>query len=306
MGLKKLFVFFIGLLLLSKPFVYAADHSNNHSVQECYSLFLQAFEEKKWKELINYTQKVLRQFPDTPFAEEARYYQGVAYFHLGDYDLSNSLFSSYLKQSSAPKFFEEALTFKFTIAEKFRGGTKRHLFGSRKLPSWASAKEEALKIYDEVAQALPAHEIAAKSLLSKGDLLLQTEEFAESISTLEGLTRNFPKSEEALKAFVLIGKNYLVQINPKQQDMDLLSKAEINIRKLKEAFPQAEDRIQEVVKMLDRMKEVYAGSLFEVAQFFERTKKKNAAVIYYSKIIAQYPQTKSAEKSQKRMTDLKR
>ncbi len=306
MGLKKLLLFFISFATLAAPLLPSSDNSATSSVQECYSRFLQSFEEKKWNEVINYTQKVLHQFPDTPFAEEACYYQGVAYFYLGDFDLSNRLLSSYLKKSISPKFFEQTLSYKFLIAEKYRSGTKRHLFGSKKLPSWSSAKQESLKIYDEITQALPANEMAAQSLFSKGALLLEMEEFSDSISTLERLIRNFPKSEQALSAFVLIGKNYLQQINPKQQDLDLLAKAEINIRKFRDAFPQEEERIGDASKMLAQMKEVYAGSLFEVAQFFERTNKKNAAVIYYSKIVAQFPQTTSAEKSQKRMHAIKK
>jgi outer membrane protein assembly factor BamD (BamD/ComL family) len=304
MNLRKILVFFVCLHVLSAP-VYSASRSVGLSVQECYSIFLKSFEEKKWKEVINYSQKVLLQFPSTPFAEEARYYQAVAYFYLNDFDLSNRLLSVYLKQSLSPKFFEEALSYKFLIAEKYRGGAKKHLFGSKKLPSWSSAKEEAVKIYDEIAHALPSHPIAAKALYSKGDLLLKMEEFSESISTLESLIRNFPNSEQALDGFLLIAKNYLKQINPKQQDLDLLAKAEINIRKFREAFPQEEERILEASNMLSEMKEIYASSLFEVGQFFERTKKKNAARIYYTRIISQFPQTKSAELSQKRMNHLK-
>ncbi len=301
MSLKKFILFLVCFGLMANPLLPTSAKSAGLSVQECYAIFLKAFEEKKWKEVINYAQKVLVQFPDTPFAEEAYYYQGIAYFYLKDFDLANRLFSSYLTKSLSPKFFEETLSYKFQIAEKYRAGAKKHLLGSKKLPSWASAEAEAIKIYDEIALALPTHEMAAHALLSKGELLLKADEFEESITTLEGLIRNFPKSQAALEAFVLIGKNYAEQINPKQQDMDLLAKAEINIRKFREAFPQEEKHIEETERMLGAMKGVYADSLFEVAQFFERTHKKNAAKIYYKKIIAQFPNTKSAEKSQKRM-----
>ena len=49
------------------------------------------------------------------------------------------------------------------------------------------------------------------------------------------------------------------------------------------------------------MQEVYAKSFYEIAQFYERTKKPNASVLYYSKIIKTFPNTKSAELAKGRL-----
>ena len=69
------------------------------------------------------------------------------------------LLSDYLKKSASPKHFEEAIEMKFAIAEFFREGGKKRLFGSHKLPAIMPAREDALKIYDEVITTLPHHDI---------------------------------------------------------------------------------------------------------------------------------------------------
>jgi outer membrane protein assembly factor BamD (BamD/ComL family) len=53
------------------------------------------------------------------------------------------------------------------------------------------------------------------------------------------------------------------------------------------------------------MQEVYAKSFYEIGQFYERTKKPHASVLYYSKIIKTFPNTKSAELSKKRLKVLR-
>ena len=57
--------------------------------------------------------------------------------------------------------------------------------------------------------------------------------------------------------------------------------------------------------MYSEMLELYAQNFYEIGQFFERTKKPQAAVIYYAKIIKNYPTTKSAEISKKRLSVLR-
>jgi outer membrane protein assembly factor BamD (BamD/ComL family) len=50
---------------------------------------------------------------------------------------------------------------------------------------------------------------------------------------------------------------------------------------------------------------VFAESFYEIAQFYERAKKPHASILYYSKIIKSYPNTKSAELSKKRLNVLR-
>ena len=68
------------------------------------------------------------------------------------------------------KHFEKVFNFKLEMANGFSHRTKKHLFGYEKLPKWASAKGNALIIYDEIVAALPGKEIAARALCNKADV----------------------------------------------------------------------------------------------------------------------------------------
>ncbi|MBU6149766.1 MAG: outer membrane protein assembly factor BamD [Verrucomicrobia bacterium] len=273
------------------------------SVQEHYSLAKQALERKNWPEVIRQTQVIIKNFPGTAFAWDSYFYLGEAYFHLRELDLANANFSIYLKQV-APKFFEQAIEYKFHIAQRFESGDKLPILGIEGMPRWMPASREAIDIYDEVVMALPQHDLAVQALLGKGNLLFKEKEFKESIETFQTLIRRFPKHPLACDSYIAITKVYLTQSKEEYPDPDMLDLAEINAKKFKIDFP-SHPKIAMIDTMLEEMKELFAGELYKTAQFYERTKKPGAAVIYYSKIVNKYPSTQISTKSQKRLDVLR-
>jgi outer membrane protein assembly factor BamD (BamD/ComL family) len=296
----------IKIILIS--FFCTYTFANNYvapSVQDYYSDVTKAVNAKNWKDVVYYTRLINTQYPKNNFSQDITFYLGEAYFHMNDLVLANENFSKYLVQEFSPKFYEKAIFYKFEIAKKFYEGGKKHLLGVKKLPKWASGKEDAQKIFDEVISSLPNHEICAESLFYKGKLQKDFEDYKESVETFQTLIRKFPKHEFAIESFLEIGKVYLKQADPKKQDPDLLDMAEVNLRKFKEVFPK-EERIALAEKDFAQIKEIYAQGLFEIGQFYERTKKPDASKIYYKKIISAFPNTLKAELSQKRLLILEK
>ncbi len=183
---------------------------------------------------------VASSFPNDPCAHEAHYYLGVAYYYLEEYEFSNDALSDYLKAQSHPVYFEEAIQYKYAIAEAFRCGAKRRLLSMHRCPKWAEGKEQALAIYDEVIAALPSQDIATQALFSKGCLLMDMKEYCESVEAFRMFIRRFPKHELAPESYLAITAVYLKQSCCEFQNPDILALAEINLRKFKQDFPREE------------------------------------------------------------------
>ncbi len=273
------------------------------SVHEHFSAALEAYQKKRWNELVKQATIVKKNFPTSPFAQEAIYYLGVGYFHKKEYEQANEELTAYLKKQSTPKHFEEAIELKFAIAEKFEKGAKKHVMGMKTLPKWIPAFEEALAIYDEVIIALPHHDLGAKALYGKARLLMKDDDYKTSIETFQTLIRRFPKHALAVESYLGIAEVYLHECKNEYPDPDFLDLAEINLRKFKMDFAQ-DERIAKAEKIFADMQEVYAANLNDTAQFFERTKKPHAAIIYYTKIATNYPNSSFAEIARKRLDAL--
>ncbi len=269
------------------------------SVQEHYSLLKEAVDDKSWLEVIKQGRILIKNFPTAVFALDSYFYLGVAYFNMQELDFANQNFGLYLKKQTSPKFFEEAIQYKFAIAKQFEKGEKRRLLGKEDLPKWMPARQEAIAIYDEVIMALPQHDLAVESLFGKARVLLQEEEFKSSIETLQTLLRRFPKHPLACDSYIAIVDIYREQAEKEYPDPDYLDLAEITVRKFKMDFP-GEPKVVEAERILVDMAEIYAKALYKTAEFYERTHKPAAAIIYYNKILAKYPLTQTAQRSQKR------
>jgi outer membrane protein assembly factor BamD (BamD/ComL family) len=275
------------------------------SVQEHYSAALEALEQSHWEDLVLQSNILIKNFPESPFASIAQYYLGVGFYHLGELEMANKQLSLYLKKQSAPKFFEEAIKYKFAIADKFQNGERKHVLGLESMPKWMPAAEEAIEIYDEVISALPHHELAIQSLFGKGELLAAEEDYKLSVETYQILIRKFNKHPLACESYIGIGKVYLTECKNEYPDPDFLDLAELNFKKFTADFPN-EPRIAQAENMLIEMREIYADNLYETARFYERTKKPHASAIYYNKILAKYPKTKTANSSEDRLAYLEK
>lgn len=273
------------------------------SPQEHFELGSQAIDACNWKEAARQFYIVSYNFPANPYGQEAFFYLGVAYFYLKEYDFANNAFSQYLKAHSNPRLFQEAVEYKYAIAERFKEGAKRRFFGTKKMPKWASGTSMALTIYDEVIAAVPCHEIAAQALVSKGMLLWQLKDYRQSVESFQMVIRRFPKHELAPECYVFISQVYLEQSWYEFQNPDVLAFAQINLRKFQQDFPR-EERLCEAQENVQQIKEIYARGLYDTGRFYERTCKWRAALIYYHNAIHQFPDTCVAQACQERILKL--
>jgi tetratricopeptide (TPR) repeat protein len=215
----------------------------------------------------------------------------------------NDQFSCYLTNTCSPEYLEETMEYKFAIAEQFRCGAKRRIFGYKRLPKWASGKRDALTIYDEITCALPCHDLAAQSFYSKGLLLSETKDFRCSVEAFQTLIRRFPMHELAPEAYLASLSVYLGQACCEYQNPDVLALAEIILRRFADDFPN-EERLCEGEALFAEMKEVFAYGLYETGSFYERTCHPQASVLYYSSAIQQFPDTCVADKARQRLASL--
>lgn len=268
---------------------------------EChYNAAIAAMEACDWREAARQFGIVAMNFPLSPYGHESLFYQGLAEYNLEEYDCADQAFSDYLQSKNHPRLFEEAIEYKYAIAEKFRLGACRRLLGTKRLPKWANADGQAIKIYEEIIAAVPTSELAIQALYSKGLLHWNRRECSEAVECFQIIIRRFPKHELAPECYLMINQVYLDQSRYEFQNPDILAFAEINVRRFAQSFPR-DERVLEAEQNLLEIKEVYARGLYDTGQFYERTKHPNAAVLYYRNAVIQFPETRVAELSQERL-----
>lgn len=259
-----------------------------------YNLGCKHYNRQEWRSASSHFEKVIYFFPCSEAAAEACYYLAICYFEMKEYDFANEEFSNYLKASYHPVFFEDAVYYKFCIAEHFKAGKKKRPFKMRYLPKWVSAQDLALTIYDEVVAALPNHELTILALYSKADLLKKMGEYRDSIETYQTIIRRFPKDEIVPVCYLTIADTYYQQSRYEFQNPDILALAELNLRKFKDDFPR-DERVAIAEESVCGIKEMYAKGLCDLGLFYERMGQLDAAAIYYQSSIEEFPDTHVAQ-----------
>jgi outer membrane protein assembly factor BamD (BamD/ComL family) len=277
---------------ISKPFNSQED-ADSYLVSH-YNLGCEHYNRQEWRQAACQFEKVIYFFPCSDAAAEASYYLAVSYYKMKEYDFANEEFSNYLKASYHPAFFENAVYYKFCIAEHFKGGKKRRPFKMRYLPKWVSAQDTALTIYDEVVAALPNHELTIRALYSKAELLKRMREFRDCVDTYQMIIRRFPKDEIVPVCYLNISEAYFQQSRYEFQNPDILAFAELNLQKFQDDFPR-DERVAIAEENLSRIKEMYAKGLCDVGLFYERLGHPEAAAIYFQSSIEEFPDTRVAQ-----------
>lgn len=272
----------------------APDHYNNAVI---------AHEAEDWKEAARQFRIVSENYPAHELNRDATFFLGVAEYKAGELEFANEAFNQYIKNKGNSTHFQEAVQYKLLIAGDLADGAKKRLFGTRQLPKWGSGKELAGQIYDEVIAAVPSNDLAAKALYAKGHLQWDNGEYKSSITAFQMLAKRFPKHELAPEAYVAISQVYVDESSDEFHNPDALAFAQINLRRFKQDFPK-EPRIALVEKDVQEIQENFANVLFKTGQFYEKTSRPKAAMIYYQKAINQFPDTKKAEECRARLTQL--
>ena len=276
-----------------------------HSPEEHYNKAVKAWHANDIKEAVKQFRILTTNFPTHHLTGEAYYYLGAGYYYLEEYDFANQELDYYLQVNCSPEYLEEVMHLKLCIADAFRCGAKKRLWGSRRCPKWLNGEDLALEIYDEVISTLPCHEIAVRALFSKGTLLCQQRDFYCAVETFQMLIRRFPDQNDAAEAYLAIIRTYHRQAWFEYQNPDILPLAEIAFRHFQEDFPN-EDRLADAQEELLEIKEIYAQGLYETGLFFERTCHPQAATLYYLSAITSYPETCIAESAKQRLDYLLR
>jgi outer membrane protein assembly factor BamD (BamD/ComL family) len=224
---------------------------------------------------------------------EAALYLGIAEYHCGDLKSANEAFDVYLAQPHSATHFFTVMEYKFASAEALRRSAIVRTGGLRSLLSGDGGTQLALDIYDQIVLSMPSNPLAARSLYAKAELLTQQNEFDEAILAYQMLLRRFPTHELTPQAYRQILQVYVLQAKVERSNFDVLPLAEIALERFRAQFPRDEGLV-EAEEAIKAICEVYADTLYQQGQFYERIEAPRAATVCYMYTVRQFPQTSTA------------
>ncbi len=237
--------------------------------------------------------------PDSPRLPEAEFLRGQAAFLNHRLMRAHQVYQDVLNNWPGSEWAEKSMRGELIIAEAFLSGKKRRVLG---MPL-VQAHDEGIEILDEIIINQPHHPLAEQAARVKADYYFRTGEFELAEDSYAQLARNYPGGPNAREAMLQSAYAALASFPGVQFDDAALIEAEERFLQFKRAFPlYAQD--DEINQLLENIHAKRAEKEFQIGRYYERARKRGAAIFYYELIQSDYPQTNWATLARSRLASL--
>lgn len=256
--------------------------------------------EKNYEQAINEFKKLIKHYPNSSQACDAQYYIGRVYEEMGKYYEAFKAYQKVIDVYPYTQKVEEIIEKQYRIGDLYYTGHKDNFLGI----NLGSPLERALEIFQKVIDNAPYGQYAAISQYKIGIILGKLGRYGEARQAFIKLEKNYPDSEFAKEAKYQIGLlGY--KVSPKSHYTQ--EETDTAIKEMEEYlnFSPKSSLTEDAQKILRDLRNKKAESLFKIAQFYERQKKFESALVYYEDIVNQYSDTEWAPKSLEKISIIK-
>lgn len=246
-------------------------------------------------------------YPDSELRREALFYSAETEIMAEDADpKSGDLMQAYdwleeiLEAWPGSDLADRAVRREIIIAEMllFKDRKQRVWKGT----FWLGAEDEALAMLSKVADTWAiGTPVAEQALRLKADYHYQHGQFDEAEITYARLMRDFPRGRYRKISLLRSGQSALARFPGIEFDDADLLEAEVYLRDFETQYPGESDAYR-VPQTLTRIQDSLAEKDFNVARFYERTSRLDAAAYYYRFVMATWPDSTWASQSLERLT----
>ncbi len=244
-------------------------------------------------------ERYLKKWPESPKSAAAKQAIGDIYFEQGNdrkaFEAYESLIQNYY---TGLKDYDTVLENQYTIAQ--REMTRKRMgwmFGGYVSP------ERAIPYLESILQNAPQWERAPEMQFRIGEAYRNNENYDQAVAAYSAVAYRYPDSPFAERAAFAKVQSLQAQVRSTPYSEDLRDQAQEAAGVFSAIYP-ASENLPDVTRFSDDLKQMAAKNDFEIAQFYERDPapgKKEAARIYYEKVVREHAGTVYAKEAAVRL-----
>ncbi len=254
---------------------------------------------KNYGDAIAAYRRLLRRWPTALAAQDARL--GLAEC-LSDTDYHYKAFLEYqnlISRHPNSPHFDTALQRQFEIGNLFLAGARHKIWGVR----WFPGIEKAVEVFEQVVKNGPFGQLAPAAQFRVGLTHEKQQDYLAAVRAYEKILEKYPKSPVATDAQFQIGMAYRQEAGRAEYDQNAANQAVAAFTDFVVKFPK-DEKVALAEQYRADLRLEQARGLFRIAEFYEKQKKPQAAVIYYNEVIEQNPRSEWAAAAQTKITAL--
>lgn len=248
-----------------------------------------------WKVALAGYRTIIRRWPLSSAAGEAQFKMGLMQERMGEFWPAYKSYQDVVKKYAGSQYFDLAIERQYSIGNLYLAGEPQRIW---KIPLFPSMDKTA-EIFEAVIKNAPYGKYAPASQFKIGLAQENQKKWAQAIAAYNKLLDRYPKSDYADDAQYQIGYAWYQASSEAEYDQSAAEKSIEAFQDFAVRFPNSE-KIEQARKYSEELTGRRIRGALNIARFYERQKNYKAAIIYYSEVVQQNPDSaEGAEAKQK-------
>jgi outer membrane protein assembly factor BamD len=262
----------------------------------------QAFNKNDYNTTLHAAHRVLRVWPLSDYAPDAEYLIGRCLETSGKDEAAFKAYQNIIEKYPRSSRYEEVLWRQYEIANRFLGGEWFRIWGT--IPLYPSMDQTA-QMFDKIVNNGPYSDVAPHAQLRIGAAREKEKDYPEAVKAYAtAADRYYNQPTIAADALFREGLSYARQAAKAEYDQSTAVQAIERFTDFITLYPN-DRRVSQAEKAIAWLKTEQVRGNFEIAQFYQKSKKWNGALVYYNEVLQLDPNSPYAASARQRIEALK-
>jgi outer membrane protein assembly factor BamD len=262
-----------------------------------------AFDKKSYGLALKAARRVVKVWPLSDYAPQAQYLIGRCYEVKGRDEKAFKEYQKLLEKQPKIANYQEILQRQYDIAGRYLGGKWFRVLGY--IPLFPSMERTA-GMYGKIVKTGPYSDVAPRAQLNIGAAREKQKSFELAAKAYElAADRYHDRPQVAAEALYRAGLAYHKQAQTAEYDQSSAGQAIATFTDFMTLYPN-DPRVPETVKIIAMLRREQARGSFQTARFYEKYKKRRAAMVYYNEVLQQDVDSPYAPQARQRLDQLKK
>jgi len=262
----------------------------------------EAFAKNDYNTTLHAAHRILRVWPLSDYAPDAEYLIGRCLETTGNDEAAFKAYQNIIEKYPRSSRYEEVLWRQYEIANRFLGGEWFRIWVY--IPLYPSMDQTA-QMFDKIVNNGPYSDVAPHAQLRSGAAREKEKNYPEAVKAYAtAADRYYNLPTIASDALFREGLSYAREAAKAEYDQSTAMQAIERFTDFITLYPD-DRRVPRAEKAIAWLKAEQVRGNFEIAQFYQKSKKWNGALVYYNEVLQLDPNSPYAASARQRIEALK-
>lgn len=244
----------------------------------------EAFDQHDYALALKAAKRVSTQWPLSDYAPQGQYLVGRCYEAKKQDERAFNAYQQIIEQNPKVENYEEILKRQYEIANRYLGGQWFKLWNY--IPFFPSM-EKTVVMFEKIVRNGPYSDVAPMAQMKIGEAREKQSELRQAVKAYETAADRYnDRPQVSADAFYKVGLAYQRQTRTAEYDQNIARQAIAAFTDFITLYPN-DPRVPQAREIISSLKTEAARGAFVIAQFYEKRKKWNGALVYYNEVLVQ-------------------